>query len=110
LIAVCAIHVLSDGRSFSLMYPVSLPDALPIYVRVTIKPSEEGALLISLYNELTGASLPNGLSNNAKALTAVKLVAKELGQSNGRSEEHTSELQSRENLVCRLLLENKNGN
>src|SRR5690606_41603373 len=26
-----------------------------------------------------------------------------------RSEEHTSELQSRENLVCRLLLGNKNG-
>src|SRR5690606_41152455 len=26
---------------------------------------------------------------------------------NGRSEEHTSELQSRENLVCRLLLERK---
>src|SRR5690606_41195465 len=26
---------------------------------------------------------------------------------NTRSEEHTSELQSRENLVCRLLLENK---
>src|SRR5690606_40168360 len=28
----------------------------------------------------------------------------------GRSEEHTSELQSRENLVCRLLLEKKNTN
>src|SRR5690606_41633058 len=27
---------------------------------------------------------------------------------NSRSEEHTSELQSRENLVCRLLLEKKN--
>src|SRR5690606_30532036 len=27
-----------------------------------------------------------------------------------RSEEHTSELQSRENLVCRLLLEKKKGN
>src|SRR5690606_41271422 len=27
---------------------------------------------------------------------------------NNRSEEHTSELQSRENLVCRLLLEKKN--
>src|SRR5690606_41744377 len=27
--------------------------------------------------------------------------------SRGRSEEHTSELQSRENLVCRLLLEEK---
>src|SRR5690606_41655822 len=30
------------------------------------------------------------------------------GPSRGRSEEHTSELQSRENLVCRLLLEKKN--
>src|SRR5690606_41678352 len=30
-----------------------------------------------------------------------------LGQGRQRSEEHTSELQSRENLVCRLLLEKK---
>src|SRR5690606_41511548 len=29
------------------------------------------------------------------------------GSTRGRSEEHTSELQSRENLVCRLLLEKK---
>src|SRR5690606_41503937 len=32
------------------------------------------------------------------------------GRSNPRSEEHTSELQSRENLVCRLLLEKKTKN
>src|SRR5690606_39403146 len=31
-----------------------------------------------------------------------------IGRCAGRSEEHTSELQSRENLVCRLLLEKKN--
>src|SRR5690606_41636151 len=31
-------------------------------------------------------------------------------QAQGRSEEHTSELQSRENLVCRLLLEKKKNN
>src|SRR5690606_41365540 len=31
-------------------------------------------------------------------------------RSRGRSEEHTSELQSRENLVCRLLLEKKKKN
>src|SRR5690606_40015575 len=31
----------------------------------------------------------------------------QLGYGDCRSEEHTSELQSRENLVCRLLLENK---
>src|SRR2546430_13557251 len=30
------------------------------------------------------------------------------GQCDGRSEEHTSELQSQSNLVCRLLLEKKN--
>src|SRR5690606_30831156 len=33
-----------------------------------------------------------------------QLIAKDLG---ARSEEHTSELQSRENLVCRLLLDKK---
>src|SRR5207302_5190890 len=32
----------------------------------------------------------------------------EVRDGDGRSEEHTSELQSRENLVCRLLLEKKN--
>src|SRR5207302_9160861 len=31
----------------------------------------------------------------------------DLNRVDGRSEEHTSELQSRENLVCRLLLEKK---
>src|SRR5690606_40153239 len=33
-----------------------------------------------------------------------------LRSTSGRSEEHTSELQSRENLVCRLLLEKKKKN
>src|SRR5690606_39523669 len=40
--------------------------------------------------------------NNADS-TRIHLVADTVG----RSEEHTSELQSRENLVCRLLLEKK---
>src|SRR5690606_39679509 len=39
-------------------------------------------------------------------LLAVVLLAG-LDRPYGRSEEHTSELQSRENLVCRLLLEKK---
>src|SRR5690606_39449037 len=34
-------------------------------------------------------------------------VLREQARRSGRSEEHTSELQSRENLVCRLLLEKK---
>src|SRR5436309_7735666 len=40
--------------------------------------------------------------------TFTKRLRRERSQSSsGRSEEHTSELQSRENLVCRLLLEKK---
>src|SRR5690606_22315244 len=38
---------------------------------------------------------------------APAVVAIEAGSCSDRSEEHTSELQSRENLVCRLLLEKK---
>lgn len=46
-------------------------------VRIAIKPSEEGAVLISLYNEITGQTVAGG-TTNAKAQTAIKLVAKEL--------------------------------
>jgi MoCo/4Fe-4S cofactor protein with predicted Tat translocation signal len=51
-------------------------------VRIAIKPSEEGAVLISLYNEITGQSVSGG-TTNAKAQTAIKLVAKELVASKG---------------------------
>lgn len=54
-------------------------------VRVTVKPSEEGPLLIALYNELTGSTLPNALTDNQKAATAIKLVAKELNQVKGKA-------------------------
>src|SRR5690606_39744332 len=50
---------------------------------------------VSNFTFLRGASRPEELVERAKAL---------------RSEEHTSELQSRENLVCRLLLEKKKNN
>src|SRR5579883_718761 len=41
------------------------------------------------------------------ALALLAQIARRHGFSPLRSEEHTSELQSRENLVCRLLLEKK---
>src|SRR2546427_7473607 len=40
--------------------------------------------------------------------TLVQQMLSYVAQSGGRSEEHTSELQSQSNLVCRLLLEKKN--
>src|SRR5215471_20999447 len=39
-----------------------------------------------------------------------RFTAKPCGQATNRSEEHTSELQSRRDLVCRLLLEKKKKN
>src|SRR5690606_40721883 len=52
----------------------------------------------------------SGLSTTcATALrNSVTPKSRAAGRSPGRSEEDTSELQSRENLVCRLLLEKKN--
>src|SRR5690606_32386191 len=43
-----------------------------------------------------------------RKLTEQELLDQFLISDSSRSEEHTSELQSRENLVCRLLLEKKN--
>ena len=54
--------------------------------RLSIKLSEEGPALITLYNEITGANLPGGaLPNNVNADKALKLVAKELLQNKGKS-------------------------
>src|SRR5690606_39748642 len=53
-------------------------------------------------------TLPGGVVEHAEAphTACEREVAEEVGLE-VRSEEHTSELQSRENLVCRLLLEKK---
>src|SRR5690606_40012545 len=44
---------------------------------------------------------------DARMLACRQLAVRDIWQLPDRSEEHTSELQSRENLVCRLLLEKK---
>src|SRR5436309_10418507 len=52
-----------------------------------------------------GAGLGGGI--RLKRVNSVTMLAMRWTSSPSRSEEHTSELQSRENLVCRLLLEKK---
>src|SRR5690606_10069040 len=60
---------------------------------------------------LTSDIVPAGLSitplDDKTALIRAQLPQEKPGGEVARSEEHTSELQSRENLVCRLLLEKK---
>jgi len=53
--------------------------------RVAVKPSEQGPVLISLYNAITGSTLAGGISNNAKAQKVIGLAAKELINAKGRS-------------------------
>src|SRR5204863_7195092 len=94
------------------VYALSLHDALPISVEPW-----RGTNLVAL--DLSGIAhavgvqpwvervtlskrLPDGL---AIRVTERKAVA--LFREGSRSEEHTSELQSRRDLVCRLLLEKK---
>src|SRR5690625_4688394 len=49
---------------------------------------------------------PEVIYGDRKTVDQLKLIIKSMQEK--RSEEHTSELQSRGHLVCRLLLENKN--
>src|SRR5436309_14888109 len=66
------------------IYTLSLHDALPIW-----------------YSRRSSIVPPSSIPTRATPHCIVSTA------SNTRSEEHTSELQSRENLVCRLLLEKK---
>src|SRR6266508_6539216 len=50
---------------------------------------------------------PNSSSRNAVSNPSIVHLSNSVDHPNRRSEEHTSELQSRGHLVCRLLLEKK---
>src|SRR5690606_39369208 len=52
-------------------------------------------------------SLRMSAAISATISSVIAAAAREIDAGSARSEEHTSELQSRENLVCRLLLEKK---
>src|SRR5262249_59316489 len=92
--------------------PLSLHDALPISSRVaTHAPVAGSQILTVLSSDADASRCPSG----AQATELTQLLwpsrvathAPVAGSQILRSEEHTSELQSLTNLVCRLLLEKK---
>src|SRR5690606_41201992 len=94
------------------IHTLSLHDALPISpstVTVTSVPSVTPVIIIVPVATLLGSSPPTIPLSALTLYEAVPPPAKltVADNVNARSEEHTSELQSRENLVCRLLLEKK---
>src|SRR5690606_41284006 len=91
------------------IYTLSLHDALPIFVF-----HRQQLVALALHHlghrdaGRTRYHLGDLLGTDFGAQHAVLgLVGRSLGLGRLRSEEHTSEFQSRENLVCRLLLEKK---
>src|SRR5690606_39528886 len=69
----------------------------------TAQTKREVIALVDAYHDVRRARATLHL-----ALTPQPVKYRPPSRSKLRSEEHTSELQSRENLVCRLLLEKKN--
>src|SRR5438270_7034762 len=75
-----------NDHSSTYIYTLSLHDALPIY---TANVEKSGARIVKT----------RAVFEDARTASPVP---------RRRSEEHTSELQSQSNIVCRLLLEKKN--
>src|SRR5258708_15542878 len=62
----------------------------------------------TLFRSLNARRTPGILSSSASANCALATFCAAISRRPNRSEEHTSELQSPDHLVCRLLLEKKN--
>src|SRR3712207_8239452 len=86
------------------IYTLSLHDALPICARHQLRQERDAARGGAARRD---AGLRHRRGGGARHLPAHHLCRKRHpdGEIDRRSEEHTSELQSRQYLVCRLLLE-----
>src|SRR2546430_11504494 len=85
------------------IYTLSLHDALPISFLLV---ATVVVTIASYWHTHIRARSPGRTFLYAQAIYDVALITAVV-HITGRSEEHTSELQSQSNLVCRLLLETK---
>src|SRR5690606_40557765 len=96
----------------SVIYTLSLHDALPIFTFIQLLPIHSSENIPTQQAICFRIGIGQYIANVAKNIGAAigiidQAVFHSVAEVNSRSEEHTSELQSRENLVCRLLLEKK---
>src|SRR5207249_11289925 len=104
-----SVSFLFTATATTSIYTLSLHDALPIFQVRLMKSqaaSERKQILDELWDAEQRAALKPAEARIgplvAKSRVGITAIARNL-----RSEEHTSELQSRFDLVCRLLLEKK---
>src|SRR5690625_6091630 len=91
------------------LYTLSLHDALPISTASPRRPNKNGKTSCGKNLPGCGAAPPPALPSQSSGWPRQHNLLKTSHQfATPRSEEHTSELQSRGHLVCRLLLEKKN--
>src|SRR3712207_7358250 len=93
-----------DGALFCLM--IRRPPRSTLFPYTTLFRST-GARVVSSIREKTSARGRPAASAAAQPVVASAPAFRKLMRPRSRSEEHTSELQSRQYLVCRLLLEKK---
>src|SRR5690606_41618114 len=86
------------------IYTLSLHDALPIYA---MKNSKQWIASMEAEERVKTGIKTLKIGYNKVFGYYIEITRANLVHLPERSEEHTSELQSRENLVCRLLLEKK---
>src|SRR5690606_41101675 len=97
----------------TVIYTLSLHDALPILLVLTFPVIAVFALLVKLDSDGPAFFRQTRVGIFGQPFELIKLRSMRSDAVKGgakwaeknRSEEHTSELQSRENVVCRLLLE-----
>src|SRR3712207_8306399 len=102
-----SIFVFFNDTATTEIYTLSLHDALPIFIAIlTFTPVRQREI-----RELQiGKNLARGPDGWWVTLNADEHKTGSKTGKGRRSEEHTSELQSRQYLVCRLLLEKKKHN
>src|SRR5690242_21864490 len=96
-----SISFLFSNTTTTEIYTLSLHDALPIW------PACKNSALKPPPHRTPPSGVPMHRRRCRAAALALGLAAGLLVPTTVRSEEHTSELQSHVNLVCRLLLEKK---
>src|SRR5690606_39554414 len=103
-----SIHLSNSSPATNLIFTLSLHDALPIYLFHPIR--KPFFTDLSVVSSVTSSPSTAPKTRHSLCIFAICFGGKLTTATTcfpTRSEEHTSELQSRENLVCRLLLEKK---
>src|SRR3712207_8610020 len=99
MLEICISFFFFNDTATTEIYTLSLHDALPISTRPT--PASPRAAPAAPARSRSSTARCAGRWSSTASTTA------RVSRTTPRSEEHTSELQSRQYLVCRLLLEKK---